>query len=94
MNLGRHSSAHTRDQGVVSPGVPRPWHVGPELWPWEDGLEEGGRTPALPWHRGHPYPPPTPPPGSVVGQRLSDHPDVRKIAFTGSTEVGKRIMKR
>uniref|UniRef100_A0A8C6BT86 formyltetrahydrofolate dehydrogenase n=1 Tax=Monodon monoceros TaxID=40151 RepID=A0A8C6BT86_MONMO len=31
--------------------------------------------------------------GSVVGQRLSDHPDVRKIAFTGSTEVGKRIMK-
>ena len=35
-----------------------------------------------------------PPPGSVVGQRLSDHPDVRKIAFTGSTEVGKHIMKR
>uniref|UniRef100_A0A8C0CXL4 formyltetrahydrofolate dehydrogenase n=1 Tax=Balaenoptera musculus TaxID=9771 RepID=A0A8C0CXL4_BALMU len=31
--------------------------------------------------------------GSVVGQRLSDHPDVRKIAFTGSTEVGKHIMK-
>ncbi|MBV97742.1 Cytosolic 10-formyltetrahydrofolate dehydrogenase, partial [Eschrichtius robustus] len=30
---------------------------------------------------------------SVVGQRLSDHPDVRKIAFTGSTEVGKHIMK-
>eukprot|EP00070_Physeter_catodon_P027845 XP_028334739.1 cytosolic 10-formyltetrahydrofolate dehydrogenase isoform X5 [Physeter catodon] len=34
-----------------------------------------------------------PGPGSVVGQRLSDHPDVRKIAFTGSTEVGKHIMK-
>ncbi|XP_059965300.1 cytosolic 10-formyltetrahydrofolate dehydrogenase isoform X1 [Mesoplodon densirostris] len=31
--------------------------------------------------------------GSVVGQRLADHPDVRKIAFTGSTEVGKHIMK-
>ncbi|XP_053519491.1 cytosolic 10-formyltetrahydrofolate dehydrogenase-like [Artibeus jamaicensis] len=32
--------------------------------------------------------------GSLVGQRLSDHPDVRKIGFTGSTEVGKHIMKR
>uniref|UniRef100_A0A8C8ZWS7 formyltetrahydrofolate dehydrogenase n=1 Tax=Prolemur simus TaxID=1328070 RepID=A0A8C8ZWS7_PROSS len=31
--------------------------------------------------------------GSLVGQRLSDHPDVRKIGFTGSTEVGKQIMK-
>jgi acyl-CoA reductase-like NAD-dependent aldehyde dehydrogenase len=30
--------------------------------------------------------------GSVVGQRLVDHPDVRKIVFTGSTEVGKQIM--
>ena len=26
--------------------------------------------------------------GSVVGQRLVDHPAVRKIVFTGSTEVG------
>lgn len=26
--------------------------------------------------------------GSVVGQRLVDHPDVRKVVFTGSTEVG------
>ncbi|CAL8340988.1 unnamed protein product [Lota lota] len=31
--------------------------------------------------------------GSVVGQRLSDHPDVRKLGFTGSTEIGKHIMK-
>ncbi|XP_045705587.1 cytosolic 10-formyltetrahydrofolate dehydrogenase isoform X2 [Phyllostomus hastatus] len=31
--------------------------------------------------------------GPLVGQRLSDHPDVRKIGFTGSTEVGKHIMK-
>uniref|UniRef100_A0A5F8GCC4 10-formyltetrahydrofolate dehydrogenase n=1 Tax=Monodelphis domestica TaxID=13616 RepID=A0A5F8GCC4_MONDO len=31
--------------------------------------------------------------GSLVGQRLSDHPDVRKIGFTGSTEIGKHIMK-
>ncbi|KAM7126145.1 cytosolic 10-formyltetrahydrofolate dehydrogenase isoform 2-T2 [Molossus nigricans] len=31
--------------------------------------------------------------GSLAGQRLSDHPDVRKIGFTGSTEVGKHIMK-
>src|SRR4051812_4102006 len=30
-------------------------------------------------------------PGSVCGQRLVDHPDVAKIAFTGSTEVGRRI---
>jgi acyl-CoA reductase-like NAD-dependent aldehyde dehydrogenase len=30
--------------------------------------------------------------GSVVGQRLVDHPLVRKIVFTGSTEVGKEIM--
>ena len=30
--------------------------------------------------------------GSVVGQRLVDHPAVRKIVFTGSTEVGTRVM--
>jgi acyl-CoA reductase-like NAD-dependent aldehyde dehydrogenase len=30
--------------------------------------------------------------GAVVGQRLVDHPAVRKIVFTGSTEVGKQIM--
>jgi acyl-CoA reductase-like NAD-dependent aldehyde dehydrogenase len=30
--------------------------------------------------------------GSVVGQRLVEHPDVRKIVFTGSTEVGKAVM--
>ncbi len=30
--------------------------------------------------------------GTVVGQRLVDHPDVRKIVFTGSTEVGRQIM--
>jgi acyl-CoA reductase-like NAD-dependent aldehyde dehydrogenase len=31
-------------------------------------------------------------PGGVVGQRLVDHPAVRKIVFTGSTEVGRQIM--
>src|SRR5215216_2241173 len=31
-------------------------------------------------------------PGSEVGKRLVEHPDVAKIAFTGSTEVGKGIM--
>lgn len=31
-------------------------------------------------------------PGSVVGDALVTHPDVAKVAFTGSTEVGKRIM--
>jgi acyl-CoA reductase-like NAD-dependent aldehyde dehydrogenase len=30
--------------------------------------------------------------GSVVGERFVKHPAVRKIVFTGSTEVGKRIM--
>ena len=31
--------------------------------------------------------------GSVVGQRLVEHPDVAKIGFTGSTEVGRSVMK-
>jgi acyl-CoA reductase-like NAD-dependent aldehyde dehydrogenase len=30
--------------------------------------------------------------GSVVGQRFITHPAVRKICFTGSTEVGKSVM--
>jgi betaine-aldehyde dehydrogenase len=30
-------------------------------------------------------------PGSVCGARLVEHPDVAKIAFTGSTEVGRTI---
>jgi len=30
--------------------------------------------------------------GSVVGQRFVDNPAVRKVVFTGSTEVGKQIM--
>src|SRR6185312_6409408 len=30
--------------------------------------------------------------GSVVGQRFVAHPAVRKVCFTGSTEVGKSIM--
>jgi acyl-CoA reductase-like NAD-dependent aldehyde dehydrogenase len=32
-----------------------------------------------------------PGPGSVCGRRLVEHPDVAKIAFTGSTEVGRGI---
>jgi acyl-CoA reductase-like NAD-dependent aldehyde dehydrogenase len=31
--------------------------------------------------------------GSVVGQRLIEHPDVAKIGFTGSTEVGREVMR-
>ncbi|RDW18372.1 betaine-aldehyde dehydrogenase [Oceanobacillus arenosus] len=31
--------------------------------------------------------------GSVAGTALTEHPDVDKIAFTGSTEVGKQIMR-
>ncbi|MDT4891812.1 MAG: hypothetical protein QOE97_847 [Pseudonocardiales bacterium] len=30
--------------------------------------------------------------GSIVGERLVRHPDVAKIVFTGSTEVGRRVM--
>jgi betaine-aldehyde dehydrogenase len=30
-------------------------------------------------------------PGRVVGERLVGHPDVAKIAFTGSTAVGRRV---
>jgi len=29
--------------------------------------------------------------GATVGERLVEHPDVAKVAFTGSTEVGRRI---
>jgi acyl-CoA reductase-like NAD-dependent aldehyde dehydrogenase len=32
--------------------------------------------------------------GRVVGERIVDHPDVAKVAFTGSTEVGRRIASR
>jgi betaine-aldehyde dehydrogenase len=32
-------------------------------------------------------------PGSVVGERLIAHPDVAKIGFTGSTEVGRKVME-
>jgi acyl-CoA reductase-like NAD-dependent aldehyde dehydrogenase len=31
--------------------------------------------------------------GSVVGRRLVEHPDVAKIGFTGSTEVGREVMR-
>jgi len=30
--------------------------------------------------------------GSVVGERLVSHPDVRKLVFTGSTRIGTRVM--
>jgi acyl-CoA reductase-like NAD-dependent aldehyde dehydrogenase len=32
--------------------------------------------------------------GTQVGERLVNHPDVRMIAFTGSTEVGQHIMRQ
>uniref|UniRef100_A0A2K5DTR9 10-formyltetrahydrofolate dehydrogenase n=1 Tax=Aotus nancymaae TaxID=37293 RepID=A0A2K5DTR9_AOTNA len=31
--------------------------------------------------------------GGIAGQRLSEHPDIRKLGFTGSTPIGKQIMK-
>ncbi len=30
--------------------------------------------------------------GSVIGERFVTHPDVRKVVFTGSTEVGTQVM--
>jgi len=30
--------------------------------------------------------------GAVVGERFVAHPDIRKIVFTGSTDVGKQVM--
>lgn len=32
-------------------------------------------------------------PGSVIGDAMSRHPDIDKIAFTGSTEVGREVAK-
>jgi len=32
--------------------------------------------------------------GDVAGEAIVDHPHVRKISFTGSTEKGRRIMER
>jgi acyl-CoA reductase-like NAD-dependent aldehyde dehydrogenase len=32
-------------------------------------------------------------PGSVVGERLVTHPDVPRLAFTGSVEVGQHLMR-
>ncbi len=32
--------------------------------------------------------------GSVVGERFISHPKVGKIVFTGSTEIGKRVMRQ
>jgi len=32
--------------------------------------------------------------GSVVGTHLVEHPDVAKVAFTGSTDVGRQVMAR
>ena len=33
-----------------------------------------------------------PGPGGTLGQHLARHPDVNKVAFTGSTEVGKQLL--
>jgi acyl-CoA reductase-like NAD-dependent aldehyde dehydrogenase len=32
-------------------------------------------------------------PGSKIGQHMAEHPRIDKIAFTGSTEVGKSVMR-
>jgi succinate-semialdehyde dehydrogenase / glutarate-semialdehyde dehydrogenase len=32
-------------------------------------------------------------PGAEVGEALAGHPDVRRVAFTGSTPVGRRLME-
>lgn len=51
-------------------------------------LAELGRESGLPEHLFQVLPGK----GSVVGERFVTHPGVGKIVFTGSTEVGKRIM--
>jgi acyl-CoA reductase-like NAD-dependent aldehyde dehydrogenase len=33
-------------------------------------------------------------PGRIVGERIVEHPDVAKVAFTGSTEIGRRVGER
>lgn len=33
-------------------------------------------------------------PGGVIGEALTTHPDIDKVAFTGSTEVGREIMSK
>lgn len=32
--------------------------------------------------------------GEEAGEAITDHPDIRMIAFTGSTLIGKRIMQK
>jgi len=32
-------------------------------------------------------------PGGKIGQAIADHPDIRKLGFTGSTPIGKTIME-
>lgn len=32
--------------------------------------------------------------GGEIGEALTAHPDVRKIGFTGSTEIGAHVMAR
>ena len=31
--------------------------------------------------------------GPVVGQAITEHPDLTKVAFTGSTLVGRKVLK-
>ncbi len=31
--------------------------------------------------------------GPEAGEPLSKHPDIRKLAFTGSTEIGSKVMQ-
>lgn len=31
--------------------------------------------------------------GSIIGQALAEHPVVRKLGFTGSTDTGKIVMR-
>src|SRR5258708_4236682 len=62
--------------------------------PAAGGGRRGGGGPASPPPLGgRPPAPRRPRPGAgrICGQRLVEHPDVAKIAFTGSTEVGRRI---
>ena len=32
-------------------------------------------------------------PGSITGQAITSHPDIRKVSFTGSTITGRKILE-
>ena len=88
--------------GLITPwNFPLPiasWKVGPALAPGTIVLKplRSRRSRQSSWAgarggdpRGRPERPQRP--GPTVGERIVEHPDVAKVAFTGSTEIGRRV---